>query len=404
MTPACVADFRLLAQRRLPRFLFDYIDGGSYGEITMRRNVAGLEELALRQRVLRDVSDVRLATNLMGMPASMPVALAPIGLAGLYARRGEVQAAKAAEGAGVPFILSASACCPIEEVVTGLQHPIAFQLYMIKDRAFMADMIERVRVAGVQTLMMTVDLIVHSPRYRDLRSSLTGDQRLEARLRRFVEIMRHPRWAWDVGLRGGPHVLGNFAPAMPEGAGLARFTAWVSRNFDPSITWDDLAWIKERWSGRLVLKGILDRDDARMAREIGADSIVVSNHGGRQLDGAPATITALPKVVDVVGHDVEVLMDGGIRSGLDVLRALASGAKGVLLGRPWAFALAARGGTGVADMLNLIRQELAVGMALTGHSDVGTVTRDALATTGAIIDGREGRASPGGSLERERST
>jgi L-lactate dehydrogenase (cytochrome) len=378
MTPACAEDFRLLARRRLPRFLFDYIDGGSYEEATMRSNVADFQRLQLRQRVLRDVSKIRLETEMLGRRVSLPLALAPIGLAGLYARRGEVQAARAAEAAGVPFILSASACCGIEEVAPAVREPLIFQLYMIKDRGFMEAMLERAHAAGVETLIMTVDLIIHSPRYRDMRSSLTGDQGLGARLKRSVEIARHPFWAWDVGVRGRPHVLGNFAAAMPEGAGLAQFTAWVSRNFDPSISWDDLAWIKERWKGRLVLKGILDRDDARRAAELGVDGIVVSNHGGRQLDGAPSTISALPAAVEAVEGKVEVLLDGGVRSGLDILRALALGANGVLIGRAWAFALGAQGGAGVTRMLEMLRQELMVAMALTGHDDVGSVGRDAL--------------------------
>jgi len=385
MTPACIDDFRELARRRLPRFLFDYIDGGSYGEVTMRRNVADLEGLPLRQRVMRDVSDISLETRLLGRQASLPVALAPIGLAGLYARRGEVQAARAAEAAGVPFILSASACCGIEEVATAVAQPLLFQLYMIKDRGFMEAMLDRVRAAGVETLVLTVDLIIHSPRYRDMRSTLTGKQGVGARLTRMIEIARHPRWAWDVGVRGRPHVLGNFAPAMPDGAGLAQFTAWVSRNFDASITWDDLAWVRERWKGPLVLKGILDPKDARRACEVGASGIVVSNHGGRQLDGAPSTICALPAIADAVAGRAELLMDGGVRSGLDVLRALACGANGVLLGRAWAFALAAGGGAGVRRMLDLLRQELFVAMALTGHRRVADVGRDAVLRPSAAI-------------------
>lgn len=378
MRPACIDDYRAEARRRLPRFLFDYIDGGSYAEVTTRRNLADLQRLPLRQRVMRDVSDIRLDTVLLGRPASMPVALAPIGLAGLYARRGEVQAARAAEAAGIPFILSASACCGVEEVAPAIHDPLIFQLYMIKDRGFMEALLERVRAAGVETLVLTVDLIVHSPRYRDMRSTLTGKQDIGARLRRMVEIVRHPRWAWDVGVRGGPHILGNFAPAMAEGAGLAQFTDWVSRNFDPSISWDDLAWVRERWAGPLVLKGILDAADARRACEAGVSGIVVSNHGGRQLDGAPSTIDALPAVIDAVGGRAEVLMDGGIRSGIDVLRALARGANGVLLGRAWAFALAAAGGAGVRHMLDLLRQELIVAMALTGHSRIDQVGSEAV--------------------------
>jgi len=378
MRPACIDDFRDEARRRLPRFLFDYIDGGSYAEVTTRRNLADLQRLPLRQRVMRDVSDVRLATMLLGRRASMPVALAPIGLAGLYARRGEVQVARAAEAAGIPFILSASACCGIEEVAPAVRDPLIFQLYMIKDRGFMEALLDRVRAAGVETLVLTVDLIVHSPRYRDMRSTLTGTQDIGARLRRMVEIVRHPRWAWDVGVRGGPHVLGNFAPAMAEGAGLAQFTDWVSRNFDPSISWDDLAWVRERWAGPLVLKGILDPADARHAIDAGVSGLIVSNHGGRQLDGAPSTIDALPAVVEAVGGRAEILMDGGIRSGIDIVRALARGANGVLLGRAWAFALAAAGGAGVRHMLDLLRQELIVAMALTGHSRIDQVGSGAL--------------------------
>ncbi|WP_419815311.1 L-lactate dehydrogenase [Glacieibacterium sp.] len=378
MIAACIDDFRLLAERRLPRFLFDYIDGGSYSEATMRSNVADLQRLHLRQRVLRDVSAINLATTMFGRPSAMPVALAPIGLAGLYARRGEVQAARAAEAAGVPFILSSSSCCAMEEVAPAVQSPLIFQLYMIKDRAVMESILARAAALKVETLVMTVDLVVHSARYRDMRSSLTGSQNLGARLKRAVEIIRHPEWAWDVGVNGRPHTLGNFAPAMPDGAGLAQFTAWVQRNFDASISWDDLAWIKQRWHGRLVLKGILEPADAEMAAQVGADAIIVSNHGGRQLDGAPSTIVALPSVVEAVAGRMDVLMDGGIRSGVDILRAMALGAKGVLLGRAWAYALGAAGGAGVARMLDLLRHELAVAMALTGQTDITTLDPDVL--------------------------
>lgn len=370
MTPACIDDFRLLAKARLPSFLFDYIDGGSYSESTMRANVADLQRLKLRQQVMRNVSQIDLSTTLFGRPAALPVALAPIGLAGMYARRGEVQAARAAESAGVPFILSASSCCGMEEVASGVTQPLLFQLYMIRDRGFLKEMLARITALGVETLVLTVDLIVHSARYRDVRSSLTGSQGMGARLRRFGQIVSHPGWAWDVGLRGGPHTLGNFAPLMPDGAGLAQFTRWVSRNFDPSITWADLDWIRQHWSGQLAIKGVLDPADAVAACDAGASAIIVSNHGGRQLDGAPSTIAALPGVVKAVAGRTDVLMDGGIRSGIDVLRAMALGAKGVLLGRAWAYALAAQGGAGVARMLDLLHHEMAVAMALTGQTDV----------------------------------
>jgi L-lactate dehydrogenase (cytochrome) len=378
MTPASIDDFRELARRRLPRFLFDYIDGGSYAEETLRANIEDMARLKLRQQVMRDVSDIRLGTRLFGEPVSFPVGLAPIGLAGLYARRGEVQAARAAQAAGVPFILSSSACCSIEEVCHGTDRPVILQLYMIKDRLFMEDLLARTAALGVTTLVLTVDLIIHSPRRRDIRTSLTGAQGLPARLQRAVEIARHPGWAWDVGVMGRPHTLGNFAPRMPNGAGLAQFTAWVGRNFDPSITWKDLDWLRQHWAGRLAIKGVLTADDAGDACAAGADTIIVSNHGGRQLDGAPSSIAALPAVVEAVAGRAEVLMDGGIRSGTDILRALALGAKGVLLGRGWAYALAAHGGAGVARMLELLRQELAVAMALTGQRDVSAIASEVL--------------------------
>lgn len=378
MIAASPDDFRELARRRLPRFLFDYIDGGSYAEETLRANQADLQALKLRQRVMHDVSDINLTSMLMGQEASFPVALAPIGLAGLYARRGEVQAARAAEKAGVPFILSSSACCAIDEVAKGVTRPVMLQLYMIKDRSFMADLLARTAALGTDTLILTVDLIVHSPRRRDVRTSLTGNQGLAARIQRAWEITRHPAWAWDVGVRGRPHTLGNFAPYMPDGAGLAQFTAWVGRNFDPSITWSDLDWVRAHWNGRLVLKGVLDAADARDAVSAGVETIIVSNHGGRQLDGAPSSIAALPGIVEAAGGRADVLMDGGIRSGVDILRALACGARGVLLGRAWAFALAAQGGAGVTRMLELMRHELAVAMALTGQTDVRTVSNEVL--------------------------
>jgi L-lactate dehydrogenase (cytochrome) len=263
-------------------------------------------------------------------------------------------------------------------VAKGTAGPVILQLYMIKDRSFMEDLLARTAALGTDTLVLTVDLIVHSPRRRDVRTSLTGQQGLTARVQRAFEIARHPAWAWDVGVKGRPHTLGNFAPRMPNGAGLAQFTAWVGRNFDPSITWADLDWLRQHWRGRLVIKGILDPQDARDAVRAGADTIIVSNHGGRQLDGAPSSIAALPGVIDAVEGRADVLMDGGVRSGVDILRALALGARGVLLGRGWAFALAAQGGVGVTRMLELMRHELAVAMALSGQRDVRTISREVL--------------------------
>lgn len=378
MVAACVDDFRLAARRRLPKFLFEYVDGGSYSEGTMRSNVEDFQRIKLRQQVMRDVAAIDLSTTMFGEKTSLPVALGPVGLAGLYARRGEVQACRAAQAAGIPFFLSSSSCCAIEEVAAATPDPICFQLYMIRDRAFLQDLLGRAKALGVETLMLTVDLPVHSARHRDVRSGLTGPQGLDVRLRRMIDIMRHPLWAWDVGVRGRPHTLGNFASAMPDGAGLDQFTAWVGRNFDPSITWKDIEWVRQHWPGRLVIKGLLDAQDAVSACDAGAQTVVVSNHGGRQLDGAPSTISALPAVVDAVAGRAAVMMDGGVRSGVDVLRALALGATGVMLGRAWAFALAAGGEAGVSRMLDLLRHEIAVAMALTGQTDVKRLSRDML--------------------------
>ena len=381
MPIANVEDFRLAAKKRLPDFLFEYIDGGSYSEQTLKANVQDLQALTIRQRVMQDVSTIDLSTTMLGRQVAMPVALAPIGLAGLYARRGDAQAARAAEAAGVPFILSTMSCCPIEEVARATTAPVIMQLYMIKDRAFMADFLDRIRAAGVETLVMTVDLIVHSARYRDVRTGLTGSQDLAARARRVLEICRRPSWAVDVGLLGRPHALGNVAKVMHAGASLAEFTDWVGRNFDPSVTWKDLEWVRERWKGRLAIKGVLDPQDAKAAVEAGVEELIVSNHGGRQLDGALSSIRALPAVAEAVQGRAGLIMDSGVRTGLDVLRALASGADGVLIGRAWAYALGAQGGEGVARMLELLRKELFVAMALTGCTTIKSVDASILTAT-----------------------
>ena len=379
MTPADISDYRELARRRLPFFLFEYIDGGSYAETTLARNMGDFQSIILRQNVMRDVSKLNLAIELFGQKWAMPVALSPIGLGGMYARRGEVQTARAAEKNGVPFTLSTMSCCAIEEVRPKVDTPPWLQLYMIKDRAFMADLLGRATAAGITNLVLTVDLPVHSVRHRDVRSGLTGPQGLDVRIARFVDVLCHPFWAFDVGVMGRPHILGNVAPAMPNGAGLDQFTAWVGRNFDPSITWKDLDWIRGHWKGRLIIKGVLEADDARAAVSAGAEGVIVSNHGGRQLDGAPSTISALPQIADALAGAAPILLDGGVRSGVDVLRALALGASAVMLGRPWAFALAAAGERGVANMLTLLRHEIEVAMALSGQTDVKTIDRSLIA-------------------------
>ncbi|QUD90617.1 FMN-dependent L-lactate dehydrogenase LldD [Phenylobacterium montanum] len=370
MKAASIEDYRELARRRLPRFLFDYIDGGSYAEVTLRRNRADLEAIALRQRVLRNVSQVDLSARLFGQDLAMPVALAPVGLAGMNARRGEVQAARAAEAAGLPFCLSTVSACPISEVKAGTARPFWFQLYMIRDRGFMRALLDQAEAAGCSALVFTVDMPVPGARYRDYRSGLAGAPGASGALRRFAQAARRPAWAFDVGILGRPHSLGNVAPVLGRKTGLEDFFAWMGGNFDPTVTWQDLAWVRDRWKGPLILKGVLDTEDALEAERLGVDGLIVSNHGGRQLDGVRSTAAALPKIAEAVGERLTVLADGGVRSGLDVVRMLALGAKGVLLGRAWAYALAGAGQKGVAHVLALLRAEMTVAMALTGATRI----------------------------------
>lgn len=368
--PASVQDYRLLARRRLPRQLFGYIDGGSYDEVTLRANRADLLALRLRQRVLRDVSTRKTACTLVGQPLSMPLALAPVGLAGMMARRGEVQAARAANQAGVPFCLSTVSICSIEEVRQATDAPFWFQLYMMRDRGYVRELLQRAQAAACSALVFTVDLAVMGTRYSDVRNGTRGDLSLAGRMARAWNIACHPGWIRDVGLGGRPLVFGNLADAVPGGRRLDQLSAWVGSQFDPSVTWKDLLWVRENWPGPIIIKGVMDPDDARAAADIGASAVVISNHGGRQLDSAPSTISVLPTIADAVGGRVEVLMDGGVRTGQDVAKALALGARAVLIGRPWIWALAARGHAGVAAVLNNIRGELEVTMALQGITDV----------------------------------
>lgn len=378
MILANIDDYRTLARKRLPHFLFEYIDGGAFSETTLRNNSADLQTIALRQRVLRDVSTVSTAATLFGKEYAMPLGLSPIGIAGLNARRGEVQAAQAAEEAGVPFCLSTVSACSIDEVRAGVKNPIWFQLYMIKDRGFLREMLARAKAAGSDTLLFTVDMPVPATRYRDMRSGLSSGSMLQRKITRAGQVLTRPHWAWDVGLLGRPHTLGNIAPVLGDNAGIDEFWSWLAQNFDPTVTWADIDRIRAEWDGKFVIKGILDPDDAKQAASIGADGIIVSNHGGRQLDGASSSIRALPKIADAVGNDLSIIMDSGIRSGLDVVRALALGANFTMIGRPWVYALAARQKKGVREVLDIFKNEMRVAMALSGNTSIKNINRDSL--------------------------
>ena len=380
MKAASVSDYRERARRRLPKFLFEYVDGGSFDEVSLRRNESDLRAVSLRQRVLNDVSAIDLSVDLLAERWALPVALAPIGLAGMMARRGEIQAARAAQAKGVPFTLSTVSVCSIAEVRKATTRPFWFQLYMIRDRAFMRDLLQSARNAGCTTLVFTVDMPVPGSRYRDYRSGLAGASGFLGDLRRYAQAARRPGWAWDVGLLGGPHQLGNVAPVLRSQTGLEDFFRWMRENFDPSVTWRDLEWVRSEWKGPLILKGVMEPEDAKQAVALGADAIIVSNHGGRQLDGVVGTATALPRVADALGGSLPILADGGVRSGLDVVRMLALGASGVLLGRAWVYALAARGQTGVAHVLDLIEAEMRVAMALTGVTRIADISARILDT------------------------
>ncbi|MCL6388061.1 alpha-hydroxy-acid oxidizing protein [Pectobacterium carotovorum subsp. carotovorum] len=368
-------DYRAAAQRKLPPFLFHYADGGAYGEHTLRRNTADLADIALRQRILKNVSDLSLETQLFGEKLAMPVVLAPVGLTGMYARRGEVQAARAAAHKGIPFTLSTVSVCPIEEVAPTIDRPLWFQLYVLKDRGFMRNVLERAQAAGIKTLVFTVDMPTPGARYRDAHSGMSGPN---AAIRRVLQAMVHPQWGWDVGLNGKPHDLGNVSAYRGTPTTLENYIGWLAENFDSSISWQDLAWIREMWKGPMIIKGILDPEDAKEAVKFGADGIVVSNHGGRQLDGVLSTAHALPAIADAVKGEITILADSGIRTGLDVVRMIALGADGVMLGRAFVYALAAAGEAGVVNLLNLIEKEMRVAMTLTGAKSIADITTDSL--------------------------
>ncbi|SVR79520.1 FMN-dependent L-lactate dehydrogenase LldD [Klebsiella pneumoniae] len=375
MIVSAPSDYREAARRRLPRFLFDYIDGGAVAENTMNANAAELASVALRQRVLCGAGVPTLATTILDDAWAMPVALGPVGATGMYARRGEVQAARAASRAGIPYTLSTVSVCSIEEVASQASGALWSQLYVLKDRGYMRNALERAWAAGMKTLVFTVDMPIPGSRYRDNRSGMSGPH---ATLRQYLQACTHPRWAMNVGLAGRPLSFGNIEAYTGHKMTMDDYMGFISNNFDPSIAWHDLEWIRDSWQGKLIIKGILDADDARNAVRLGADGIVVSNHGGRQLDGAIPTARALPRVVDAVGDDLTVLADSGVRSGVDVIRLLALGAKGVLLGRAYIYALAAAGEAGVAHLLRLFAEDMKVTMTLTGATSPSAISLDCL--------------------------
>ena len=371
-------DYRELARRRLPRQLFDYLDGGAYEEATMRANVSDLEQILLRQVVMRDVSRRAQAVEVLGQQLALPVILAPVGLGGMFARRAEVQAARAAEASGVPFVESTVSICSIEEVAEATSRPPWFQLYVMRDRSYVERLIARARAVAAPVLVLTIDLAVVGARHRDTRNAVVGKASAGAQVLRGLDIALHPSWIRDVPIAGKPLVFGNLADAVPGARSPAAFRAWVDAQFDPSVTWEDVAWVREQWQGKLAVKGVLDPEDARKAVASGVDAVIVSNHGGRQLDSVPSTARALPAVAEAVGDQVEVLADGGIRTGLDVVKMLALGARAVLLGRAWAWAAAARGEAGVRHMLEVIRADIDVALGLTGQTSVGDLDGSAL--------------------------
>jgi len=378
LVPASVSDYRELARRRLPRLMFDYLDGGAFEEATLAANRADFQRLALKQKVLRDVSSLTTATTVFGQDLSLPLILAPVGFSGMMARRGEAQAARAAEKAGIPFTLSTVGICPIEEVRRATTRPFWYQLYMMKDRGIAREILARAAAANCGALVFTVDLPVLGTRYRDLRNGMHGHLSALAKLKLAWNFARHPSWIYDVGLRGRPLTFGNLNGVVKDANSLSALLAWTSTALDPSVTWKDLDWIRSLWKGPLILKGILDTDDAREAVETGADGIVVSNHGGRQLDAAISTISALPRIAEAVGHRTTVLLDGGVRSGQDLTRALALGAKACLIGRAWVYGVAARGEAGVTAVIETMRRELRTSMALIGKTSVADIDASVL--------------------------
>jgi L-lactate dehydrogenase (cytochrome) len=367
----CIDDLRTLAKKRVAKAIFDYVDRGSYSEATLRANRTDLESIALRQRVGIDVDRRSTRTTMAGQEVAMPVALAPVGLSGLNWADGEIHAARAAERFGVPYTLSTMSICSIEDVAGGVTRPFWFQLYVMRDRGFAASLIERAKSAKCSALVLTLDLQIQGQRHQDLKNGLAVPPRMT--LGTFLDIASKPSWALNV-LRGKRKSFGNLAGRIPDAKSLTTLSQWIAGQFDPTLSWKDVEWVKKLWGGKLIVKGILEAEDAKTAASLGVDAIVVSNHGGRQLDGAISSIRALPEIVQAAGGKTEIWLDGGIRSGQDVLRALALGARGTMIGRAYAYGLGAMGEAGVARALEILRSELDVSMALCGLRDVKDAT------------------------------
>jgi L-lactate dehydrogenase (cytochrome) len=369
-TITCIEDLRALARRKVPKAFFEYADGGSYNEETLRANRADLETIKLRQRVMVDVSERNLATTIVGQKVSAPLALAPIGLCGMQYGDGEILSAQAAEEANIPFILSTMSICSIEQVAKATTKPFWFQLYVIRDRSFSKDILMRAANAGCNALVLTVDLQVLGQRHRDIRNGMTVPP--DITLKNVIDIATKPSWALSI-LKGKSKTFGNLAGHVKGMDNVTSLAQWTNSQFDPALNWKDVEWIKKIWPGKLIIKGLLDVDDAKTAVKLGADAIVVSNHGGRQLDGAPSSISALPAITQAVGSETEVLFDGGIRTGADMLRALALGARACLIGRAYVYGLGAGGKAGVAKAIDILQKELSVAMALTGTTRVADI-------------------------------
>ncbi len=370
-----VLDLRELARRRVPRAFFEYADRGSYDEITLRDNRQALEAIRLRQRVMVDVDQRNLATTILGEPVSMPLAIAPTGLTGLQWGGGEILGARAAAAAGIPFCLSTMSICSIEQVRAAVDKPFWFQLYVMRDRGFTRSLIERAKAANCSALMLTLDLQIQGQRHREIKNGLTVPPKLT--FANFFDIASKPAWLWRV-LRAPSRSFGNLAGQIDGADSVLTLAQWIAQQFDPTLSWRDVEWIRSLWGGKLIVKGILDAEDADIAVKSGVDAIVVSNHGGRQLDGAPASIRMLPRVVDAVAGRSEVLFDGGILSGQSLLKAVALGARAGLIGKAFLYGLGARGEAGVTQAIEIIRKELSVSMALAGQTDVQRLTREIL--------------------------